>query len=626
MSDRQDTATVPQTLGILTPSGLQGDEARFIMDWVSKAQAKMQPYFPVWEEVLDNYMVASPTTGRLGRSWPSGQLAPYWHARKAEGSSFLKDPETHQIVESLAAQALLLLLGQRDYITATPVGADDPAKAQLISRLLMAQMEQPGVFRTHYQLFKNAFLFGTSIIEIGWETRSRMQMQRQTLFDPQTGQISDHMSPQEVQYRDRPVQREVPLWKFFPDPNGTRIHEDMVGVVKQFEITDLDATSLAEAGVYDREGVRRAIASLSKNVRPYESGQQQPFEMPRGLKMLTGFEFWGTSPFKYANGATNRVITLLEGEIVRSHINPFVDGSVPFKEIVVNPVQGRFYGLGPAEVIRYLQDSADNMLMVVNDAADYGVRAPLLVGGTFGGDEMQLKARKLNSLIHCRDPKAVMPLQQDLSVIQMGANELIRRKIAMREASGATNPLQAIPSGDRATATEVSALVQYASQRVESMIMLTEREDYPWIGRTLHSRNRQFLPPGGAVATLLGEQVDAPFEMIDADVDVRFCGSRNAASKMQKVASLREGINIIGSNLPLIPIMPELFERYLLELEIPDAKEILTNAVLRSAMLQQTQQVAQDAQSQSKGSKPKSKEENFNTPAGDTERQGQMVH
>lgn len=590
MSDRGDTATVPSTIGILTSDLRKGDEANFIMDWVGKAEAKMQPYFPVWEECLDNYMVASPTTGRLGRSWPSGQLAPWWHAKKATTfGSFLKDPETHQIIESLTAQALLLLLGQKDYITATPVGADDPAKAQLISRLLMAQMDQPGVFRTHYQLFKNAFLFGTSILEISWETRSRIQMQRQVTFDPTTGQTTESLVPQEVPYRDRPVQKEVPLWKFFPDPNGTRIHEDMVGVVKEFEITDLDAQNLAAAGVYDKEGVRKAMnreASYART-RPYRNQEDNPPYTPRGLKLLKGFEFWGTAPFNYPNGASNRVITLLEGEIVRSHINPFIDGAIPFKEIVINPVQGRFYGLGPAEVIRYLQDSADNMLMVTNDAADLAIRSPLLVGSAFGGDELQLRARRLNSLIHCRDPKAVMPLQQDLSVIQLGAQDLMRRKVSMREASGATNPLQAIPSGDRATATEVSALVQYASQRVESMTMLTEREDYPWIGRTLHSRNRQFLPPGGAVVTLLGEQTDIPYDQIDADVDVRFTGSRIASSKLQKVAQLKDAIATIGQNLALLPIMPELFERLLLEEEMPDASEIIKNAILRSEMMSQ---------------------------------------
>lgn len=616
MSDPQSTATT--AFGIITDRFRREDESRFVLDFVAKSKAKRDPYQDIWEESFQNYMVASPTA-TLGRTWPSGQLAPWFATKLQSTSTYLKDPETHQIIESLVAQALLLLLGQRQYITAIPVGSDDYEKARLHGRLLQAQMEQPGVFRTHYQLFKNAFIFGTSILEIGWETRSRLQVVKRTLRDPLTQAQQVQSTIEEIIYKDRPTQKEIPLWDFYPDPGGTRIHENMCGVAKGFSITVQDAMQLAEAGVYDKAAVKRAVAYHAKRAK----AEMQPINgrqinLPEGLEVLEGYEYWGYSPISTPDGATNRVITLLEGENVRSHINPFLKGEIPFKEIIANPISGRFYGLSPAETIRFLQDSADNMLMVLNEAADLAVRSPLLVGGAFGGNTEQLRLRKLNDLIMCRDPKAVMPLQQDLSVLGLASQELLRRKLNMREASGATNPMQAIESGDRTTATEVSELVRLASQRVESMVSLIERDDYPWIGRTLYCRNQQFLPPGGAAAVLDGEYFEVPLEDFDLEVDVRFTGSRTAQSQFQKTAALKEAIVTLASSMDLIPIMPELIERYLRDgLDIVDAKEIMTNAVLRNAMLQQQAQASQPSSGGSDSS--------FGTQAGETERDGQRV-
>jgi hypothetical protein len=602
MADPQGTATVPTA--IITGRTIREAEANFVLSHVRASLAKRMPYEPVWQETFNSYMVASPTAQwgrtRLGLIAPHFRttMTPPYFAATGLRQSYLKDPETHQIIESIVAQALLLLLGEREYISATPIGDDDYEKARLEGRLLQAQMEQPGVFRTHYGLFKNCFLFGTSVLEMGWETKSRLQITQKPVSDAVSGAMQMQSIVEEVIYRDRPTQREIPLWDFHPDPGGTRIHEDMTGVCKRFQVTAYEAQALAEAGVYDKEGVRTAIATK----RAVKKGGPRDFDhipLPEGMEVLEGFEYWGYSPVKTPDRATNRVITLLEGTTVRSHINPFLGGGIPFKEVVANPVSGRFYGLSPAETIRFLQDSADNMLMVLNDAADMAVRGPLLVGGAFGGDTDKLKFRQLNDIILCRDVKAVAPVPVDLSVLSLAASELLRRKMSMRETTGATNPLQSIPSGDRTTATEVNALVRFASQRVEAMATLIERDDYPWIGNTLHMRNRQFIPPGGAVAALGGEQFEVPFEAIDVDLDVRFVGTRTAASKFQRAASLKEAVTVIASSLPLIPIMPELIERYLRDgLDIVDGKEIMTNAVLRSSMLQQAQEAAQANQPQ----------------------------
>ena len=163
------------------------------------------------------------------------------------------------------------------------------------------------------------------------------------------------------------------------------------------------------------------------------------------------------------------------------------------------------------------------------------------------------------------------PIEFDTNVLAAGTSELIRRKQNVREASGATNPTQAIPSGSRQTATEVTELVRLASQKVELMVQLVERDDYPWIGNTIHSRLRQFLSRERE-EVLAGEQFPVTLDDVDFDADIRFVGARQAQSKFQKAASLREALNVLGTNPGIIPILRDVVVRYFRDgLDIQDA-------------------------------------------------------
>lgn len=247
------------------------EEVLFVLDFVKKSAQYRQPFQTIWDEVRDNYMVVP-----FGSS-PGGLdaiLGPNRTGSTAVGGARLKDPETHQVIETLTSQALLLLLGPLDYLRATPIGADDPEKARLVERLIMAFLSAPGQYRTHYQLFKNAFMYGTSYVEIGWQTLTRPQMVRRPYVDPDTGLIVldpdtgrpiQRVASEEVIYRDEPLVTEIPIRRFYPDPSGTRIQHDMMGVAKSFQATRFKAEALRDAGTWnDVEAVNRALADLEK--------------------------------------------------------------------------------------------------------------------------------------------------------------------------------------------------------------------------------------------------------------------------------------------------------------------------------------------------------------------------
>ena len=592
MADPQPTSTIPADLSLLLSLAQRADERDFVMEFVDRSDEAKGDLPDVWDEILDNYFV-TPFQGAKGSGRSERQLygnvavtgLPFRGVTNRSGA-VLKDPETHQIIEALTAQVLGLIFSGREYLQVTPVGADDPEKARLLQRLLTAVLEQPGNFRTFYQLFKDSFILGTSVVQIGWDSRSRQQLQPRAEFDDLGLLVGYGLSPQDVVYRDAPLIESVDLYDFYPDPQGTRIHRDMVGVAKRFRMTPTQAREFARAGIYDKEAVERAIKARPS--RTTEGGKWRDViggaprrDLPAtvsGFEPLIGFEYWGRVPYKPSDGHTNRVITLLEGEIVRSHINPFIDGGVPFKEIVVNPVAGRFYGFSPAEAVRFIQDSVDHFLMAANDAADLMTKPALLVGRTFAGDTERLKQRRFNDMIPCADADAVKTVPNDLSALSIALQEYVRNKTTMREATGAANPLQALAAGDRQTAAEVSQIVRYASQRGELMAQLIEREDFPWIGRTLHQRMRQYLPESDLLVTLNGEPLRVPFEAVQMDADVRFVGTRQAQSKFQRIVSLREALNVLGTNPQVALAFPQLVERYLETLDIPDAAVMVQQA------------------------------------------------
>lgn len=599
-------------------------DLEFLVEFLEKSDAARRVPLQNAREMLDNYMVVpyqagfKQPSGYGGPNWP-GMVPNYNNIRRR---SVLKDPETHQIVEALCAQAMGLMFGDKNYLVATPRGKDDYEKARMLSRLIMAVLDGPGVFRTLYQAWKDAFIFGTAVLEFSWESKQR-QAVRPTVILDENGQPVVVNVPQPY-VTEGPVINQVDIWDCYPDPSGTRIQTNMLGFAKRFRMTRQNAEARAAAGIYSEAAVREAVAGFQSQV---SGSQDKRFPMqvdqpPTQLQMMTGFEYRGFVPGKHADRASGRVLTTLNGTMVRDTMNPHLDGVIPFKEIVVNPIQGRFWGLAPAEVNRYLQDSADQMLMLLSDAADDMVNPQTLVSYAFGGNPDELLYNK--RVVMCNNPEGVKDRERDYSALQMAAAELMRRKNMMRESSGATNTMQSIPVGDRATATEVSELVRLASQRSELMVTLSERDDFPFIGKMIHSLLRQFAPNEGVIASLNGEPLDIPYEAIDIDADIRFVGSRRAQSKFQKVAAYKEAIATTAQALQLIPIMPDMFVRYYRDgLEIDDAEQILQGAV-QFLQMQQQQMAMQEAAS-APGSFPKSKQGSMATETGATEREGRRV-
>lgn len=618
----------------------------FMLDFFERSDNYRQDFLQECDELWSNYLVTFEGSYAGGKRYIwNDSVLPRPSIRQRQGyGARLKDPETHQVIETLASQALDILFGPRDYLKAVPVGSDDPEKARLIGRIIMATLESPGVYRTLYQIFKDSFIFGTSVVEIGWDTATQAQVTKKPVLGPMGMPAGSQLTidPQHI-YKFGASVKQRSIYDIYPDPGGTRIQEDMDCVGIRFQLSFAKARQLASQGVYDPSAVERAIriagtrdSSNSKRGARHPEEEHRQRSVPKEVGVIDALEIWGAVPFKPADGAYNRVCTLLEEELVRTHINPYIDGCIPFKEVVVNPLSNRFYGLSVASVIRFLQDSADSLLMASNDAVQLAINMPLLMGGAFGGDPKRLRNRAPLDIIPCVNAEAVAPVPVDTSILGFAQTYYEGLKMKMREAGGATNPMQAIPTSDRQTATESSLLARFGTQRIETIVQIFERDVFPWIGRTIHSRNRQYAPPQ-FLTILNGDQTLVNLDMIDLEADVRFVGSLDAMSDLQRATNYEKGMNIL-SNPDLLMLYPQYIARYFRDvLKFEDAEQIVLQAIKNNQMkmimemaAQGAQANAQQEQAQAKasgrqGSPPKQKEEDMGSQAGQTERAGEAI-
>ncbi len=625
MAEFQTTASIPREFMRVFSFNRSQIEKEFFLNFLEKSDAYMGHFSPTWDDLLDNYMVIPqrPTFERIRRT---RDLVRY--PMKMRDRSRLKDPETHQAVETLVAQAMGLLMGTRDYLTVSPRGSNDYEKSRMLSQLLMAILEMPGWFRTQYQAIKNAFIFGTAILELTWLTRTRWQMMKGPIFDEMGNFIGQGVKPEEVIYFDGPLLKEIDIYDFRPDPGGTRIHENMDFVAKRFRTTKHKALELVEAGVYMKEPTLRAIALAEQAKKFRKDGMHDKFphipnDVPDEYGMMTGFEGIGEVPYTPEDGYRNRVLTMLNGEIVRSHINPMIDGNKWFLDLTVNPMSGRFYGLAPTEAVRYLQDATDALLMIYTDVAGLAAHGPLLTTPGAAGDINRLRKRIPLDVIEMPDPDKVKAYPIDIGALQFAAQEMARRKMSIREATGANNQLQAIGTGDQ-TATEVSEMVRLATQRVDLMVQLIERDTYPRLGSMILSRLKQFAPPEGVAAFFRGEMIEATLDDVD-EADVYFSGSRHAMSQFQRAATMREAINVLSVNRDFITQYPDVGLIYLRDvLHLPNAEQVVQKAV-QEAQTQNMLEMAMQNEAAGMGTPTGSSEEAFGTEAGETEREGQRV-
>jgi hypothetical protein len=524
--------------------------------WIAGGQRLIDDKVEVWREIMANVLVTPYADENLETSNPYGKSR-----QRDVRNLVLKDPESTQIAETFRANMMGALFGDAEgkYIIAEPRGFEDAVKAKTVTRLLRYDFALPGVIRTMSEAMLDLAMFGTVVLETPWRLEERNVVIR--TVEETAGISFDTETRDDIVTYDDPEINQIDLLDWYPDVDETRI-EKMRGAAKGFRMTPSAARFLAEDedSDYDLKAVERAISnaktiSLEKNEQRKRDVRHRrdnaSFSFDEDFSLMKGYEYWGEVSFGSKDKIQRRVITMLNGVVVRNAPWPLTDPDLPFHVLVINPVKGRHYGKAPAEVVRYSQDFADAMLMLIAEATVRQVHPPLAIDISKDIDPAAVRAW---------EPDAIIAVDGDtngaVSTIQYGANIWQgtqfqnQLKQQMREGSGALGATQGLGIGvNRASATEAAGTMQKAMTQIEAAAALLEKDGLPQIGRGLLRRNQQFLDDNEALRERVGEVPESVWlGDIMGDFDVHFVGTRNAISKQMKLQAYDRLIALSQSN------------------------------------------------------------------------------
>lgn len=584
-----------------------GDEAaRFVMSCISESDEVRSDFLEIWQQSLANYLVKPASDSSANRTdWPYATSTS--HEISKLGGSVMKDPESHQIVETYLAKLWTSLFSEQGFIQARRVGIEDVGRSMTASRLLEYALSIQGHPRTFYEWLKDGLIYGTGILEVSWEFIEDERQERVVMVDPMSGIETAEMTPAfpHTLYDDVRI-RNVDIMDFFPDPGAYRL-DGMTWAAKRICVSKREAQRKAESGEWDADAVKKAISNYSSSskgkggppltaddLRSDIEGMERQYVGEYGE--MVGYEFWGEAPWKQKGGKSRyRVITVLCGETVRNRDWPLLSTRVPFYDVTFNPICGKLYGYSELEAIRFDQEYLDVMKMMMADATIKMVLPPHIYNRNSRPDLAKLRRFGHNTPIGVDgDPRGSIATGEYRPDMGPVFNMYSTVKGQAREGSGALGAIQGLGLGSkRFSASESVETFRQASDRPEMMAQLIERDSLPPIGQAIIQLYQRFLDDGQALALRIGEAPESvSLSDIMVDFDIKFVGSRQQHNRQTKIQALERFIATVGSVPFIASQVPwDVFLRdYVRTLDVPEMESAIANpAVVQNNMNLQAQ-------------------------------------
>jgi hypothetical protein len=589
------------------------DKAKdFVNGWIGAGEKLMEDKVEVWRETMANVLVLPYPEQAASTTNPYGK--PREHDVR---NMVLKDPESSQIAETFRDNMMGALFSDPEgkYIVAQPIGYEDTVKADTVTALLRYDLGIRGVYRTLSESMLDLAMFGTVVLESPWNTEEKDIIVREVT--EQAGVTFDQQYRDKAVTYDDPEINQIDLLDWYPDVEEPRLEKGR-GAAKGFKITPSAARAMVEQGTYNKESVEKAIGKASRawsnkqeqrkrELRHRTDAASHASSFDENFDFMKAYEYWGEVPWESTDGVSRRVVTMINGVIVRNDPWPLVDPDLPFHVLVINPIKGRHYGKAPAEIVRFTQDFADAMLMLIAEATVRQVHPPIAIDISKDVDPAAVRAWDPDAVIAVDGPTtgAVNTVQYAANVFQ-GTQFQQQLKTQMQQASGALGPVQGLGLGvNRASATEASQTFSKAMTKIEAVAQLLEKDGLPSLARGLLRRNQQFLEDRQDLVDRVGELPESAWlGDIMGDFDIQFVGTRNAISRQVKlqaydrlVALSQAMPQMVAARVPWDKVLERLFGEILQAPEIgavfasdQASQGTMLNNMILQAMAQQGEQ------------------------------------
>jgi hypothetical protein len=402
------------------------DKAKdFVNGWIGAGEKLMEDKVEVWRETMANVLVLPYPEQAASTTNPYGK--PREHDVR---NMVLKDPESSQIAETFRDNMMGALFSDPEgkYIVAQPIGYEDTVKADTVTALLRYDLGIRGVYRTLSESMLDLAMFGTVVLESPWNTEEKDIIVREVT--EQAGVTFDQQYRDKAVTYDDPEINQIDLLDWYPDVEEPRLEKGR-GAAKGFKITPSAARAMVEQGTYNKESVEKAIGKASRawsnkqeqrkrELRHRTDAASHASSFDENFDFMKAYEYWGEVPWESTDGVSRRVVTMINGVIVRNDPWPLVDPDLPFHVLVINPIKGRHYGKAPAEIVRFTQDFADAMLMLIAEATVRQVHPPIAIDISKDVDPAAVRAWDPDAVIAVDGPTtgAVNTVQYAANVFQ----------------------------------------------------------------------------------------------------------------------------------------------------------------------------------------------------------------
>ncbi len=529
------------------------ERASYVKEFVDDSAEKRRPFECIWDESEANFELS------IGSDRSNNTQSPLDTFRRPtrEYAARLKDTESHQSIMTTVSGIAGAIFPDYTFTKFKGTGFEDIHRAKVASGLVEHTHRLPTHYSAMIHWILGAGVNGKGIVECGWEYKVEPTATRQLLENPITGERDSRVEVLDLPTWDDPRIRYTNIRHFYPDMGAVHI-QDMMGCAKYLAVSANRANEWAEAGRYDKEGVREAVdRKAGSQMKEDESVYTDPTRLNHTrqhftkYRMLEGHEYYGEVPWLPPDGIRRRVITVLEGVVVRDRPWP---RRLPFFDIGMIPRLNSFYDIAPLEVMQHDQDFLDVVKSMMATAAVRMVRPSPVVDGNKVTDLSKFRTQAPDRPIPVNgSPRDVVAWPNFNPPISNILAMFSAVKSQAREVSGAPDVLQGFGLGTkRASASEFAGTLQQAQTRPELFGRVIERDKLPQLGKFIFKLHQEMLQDNEDVAVRVGES-EVPVDLADVFVegDIEYVGTLGPESDQQRLQNFRE-LAAAGATNPII--------------------------------------------------------------------------
>lgn len=488
----------------------------------------------------------------------------YQEHKKPNGAN-LFIPYVFSIIETLVPKIVSLVFASRPYIGYLPLNRNSIERAKNMEALVDYQLVQKIRFiSVATEWIKDALIYGTGIIKVGWAYEEREVVEAQPLmrlFGKGYGKL-----PKKIKkvVRDEPIVECIDPFDFYVEPGARDICDAKYCIHRTIRSKSY-LKRMEKQGVYKNiDAIEEATpADLGFDQRASSIGEN--VSNKKGVELL---EYW----------EDDRLITVANRAVViRDEPNPFWLKKKPFIKIVDTIDPHNFYGIGEIEPIEHLQHELNTIRNMRMDNINLIINRMWTVKNSADISPEELISRP-GGVIHVQNHDDIQPIKLDnVAAESYKEDELIRRDIDL--ATGVNDYVRGTNPDRRETATTASVLSTASNERIKLKATLLEDTGIGELGVWLAALNRQFIDRP-YVIRLLGEDSGVDFreithDDINGDFDVIALGSSvdPVVNKTARLNSLIQLYSIFQNNQYINQY--ELTKRILEVADIKDAKVLM---------------------------------------------------